>query len=53
MRDEVLSSELFNTLLEAQVLIGDWKHEYKQLQAPQQSWLALQVAYAMAREAEN
>ncbi len=28
MRDEVLSIEQFDTLLEAQVLIGDWKHEY-------------------------
>ena len=25
---EVLSTEQFNTLFEAQVLIGDWKHEY-------------------------
>jgi len=28
MRDEVLSTEQFDTLFEAQVLIGDWKHEY-------------------------
>jgi hypothetical protein len=28
MRDEVLSVEQFDTLLETQVLIGDWKHEY-------------------------
>jgi putative transposase len=27
MRDELLSTEQFDTLLEAQVLAGDWKHE--------------------------
>ncbi len=28
LRDELLSTEQFDTMLEAQVLIGDWKHEY-------------------------
>jgi hypothetical protein len=27
LRDELLSTEQFDTLLEAQVLIGDWKHD--------------------------
>ncbi len=28
MRDELLAIEQFDTLLEAQVLIGDWRIEY-------------------------
>jgi putative transposase len=28
MRDELLAIEQFDTLLEAQVLIGDWRTEY-------------------------
>ncbi|WKZ83651.1 MAG: hypothetical protein QY307_05265 [Acidimicrobiia bacterium] len=28
MRDELLSIEAFDTLLEAQVLIADWREEY-------------------------
>jgi len=53
MRDEVLSTEQFDTLLEAQVLIGDWKHQYNNYR-PHSSlgWLS-PVAYAMAWKAEN
>ena len=40
MRDEVLSTEQFNTLFEAQVLIGGLEARVQQLQAPQQSWVA-------------
>ena len=28
MRDELLNGELFDTLLEAKVLIEDWRNEY-------------------------
>ena len=31
LRDEVLNVELFDTLLEAQVLIGDWRWEYNHI----------------------
>jgi transposase InsO family protein len=53
MRDEVLSTEQFDRLLEAQVLIGDWKHEYNH-DRPHSSlgWLS-PVAYARAWKAEN
>jgi len=53
MRDEVLSTEQFDTLLEAQVLIADWKHEYNHGR-PHSSlgWLS-PVAYAAAWKAEN
>ncbi len=47
------STEQFDTLFEAQVLIGDWKHQYNNYR-PHSSlgWLS-PVAYAMAWKAEN
>ena len=53
MHDEMLSTEQFDTLFEAQVLIGDWKHEYNH-DRPHSSlgWLS-PVAHARAWKAEN
>ncbi len=34
MRDELLAIEQFDTLLEAQVLVADWRAEYKRLPSP-------------------
>ena len=47
MRDELLVSEQFDTLLEAQVLIGDWKHEYNNYPHSSFGWQS-PVAYATA-----
>jgi len=30
LRDELLDGEIFDTLLEAQVVIGNWRREYNQ-----------------------
>ncbi len=52
MRDEVLATEQFATLVEAQVLIGGWKHEYNNDQPHSRlGWRSL-VAFAMVRKAE-
>jgi putative transposase len=53
LRDELLSVEQFDTLLEAQVLIGDWKHEYNNYR-PHSSlgWMS-PVAYAIACQEEK
>ncbi len=53
MRDEVLSTEQFNTLFEAQVLIGDWKHEYNNYRPHSSLGWRSPVAYAMACKSEN
>ena len=53
MRDEVLSTEQFNTLFEAQVLIGDWKHEYNNYRPHSSLGWRPPVAYAMACKSEN
>jgi putative transposase len=53
MRDEVLSTEQFDTLLEAQVLIGDWKHEYNNYRPHSSLGWRSPVAYATACKAEN
>ena len=53
MRDEMLSTEQFNTLLEAQVLIGDWKHQYNHDRPHSSLGWRSPVAYAMAWKAEN
>jgi putative transposase len=37
MRDELLAIELFDTLLEAQVLVAEWRHEYNHYRAPHSS----------------
>jgi putative transposase len=31
LRDELLNGEIFDTLLEARVVMGDWKKEYNQI----------------------
>ncbi|MDQ3642140.1 MAG: IS3 family transposase, partial [Actinomycetota bacterium] len=48
MRDEVLSTEQFGTLLEAQVLIGDWKREYNSYRPHSSLGWRSPVAYATA-----
>jgi putative transposase len=53
LRDELLSTELFDTLLEAQVLIGDWKHEYNHDRPHGSLGWRSPVAYAAVRNAEN
>lgn len=53
LRDELLAVEQFDTLLEAQVMIGDHKHEYNNYR-PHSSlgWLS-PVAYATASKREK
>ncbi len=53
MRDEVLSTEQFATLLEAQVLIGDWKHEYNNYRPHSSLGWRSPISYARAWKAEN
>jgi len=53
LRDELLSVEQFDTLLEAQVLIGDWKHEYNTYRPHSSLGWRSPVAYATAWKAEN
>jgi transposase InsO family protein len=53
MRDELLSTEQFDTLLEAQVLAGDWKHEYNTYRPHSSLGWRSPVAYATAWKAEN
>ena len=48
LRDELLSVEEFDTLLEAQVLIGDWKHEYNYYRPHSSLGWRSPVAYAKA-----
>jgi len=53
LRDELLSTEQFDTLLEAQVLIGDWKHEYNTYRPHSSLGWRSPVAYAIEWKAEN
>jgi putative transposase len=53
MRDEVLATEQFDTLLEAQVLIGDWKQEYNNYRPHNSLGWRSPVAYATAWKIEN
>jgi putative transposase len=53
MRDELLSTEQFDSLLEARVLIGDWKHEYNTYRPHSSLGWRSPVAYATAWKAEN
>ena len=46
LRDELLSVEQFDFLLEAQVLIGDWKHEYNTYRPHSSLGWVSPVAYA-------
>jgi putative transposase len=53
LRDELLSVEQFDSLLEAKVLIGDWKHEYNTYRPHSSLDWRSPVAYATAWKAEN
>jgi len=53
LRDELLSVEQFDTLLEAQVLVGDWKHEYNTYRPHSSLGWRCPVAYATAWKTEN
>ncbi len=53
LRDELLSCEQFDTLLEAQVLIGDWKHECNTYRPRSSLAWHSPIAYAGAWKAEN
>ncbi len=53
LRDELLSTEQFDTLLEAQVMVGDWKHEYNNDRPHSSLGWRSPVAYATAWKAEN
>ena len=53
LRDELLSIEQFDTLLEAQVLIGDWKREYNNYRPHSSLGWRAPVAYATAWKAKN
>ena len=53
LRDELLSTEQFDTMLEAQVLIGDWKHESNRDRPLSSLGWRSPVAYTMAWKAEN
>jgi transposase InsO family protein len=53
MRDEVPSTEQFDTLIEAQVLIGDWKHDYNNYRLHSSLGWRSPVAYATPWKAEN
>lgn len=53
LRDELLTTEQFNTLLEAQVLIGDWKHEYNTYRPHSSLGWRSPVAYATEWKAKN
>lgn len=46
LRYELLSGEQFDTLFEAQVLIGDWKHEYNTYRPHSSLGWRSPVAYA-------
>ncbi|CAN5657517.1 hypothetical protein BH18ACT15_BH18ACT15_05480 [soil metagenome] len=53
LRDELLSTEQFDSLLEAQVLIRDWKHEYNTYRPHGSLGWRSPVAYATAWKVEN
>jgi putative transposase len=53
LRDELLSIEQFDTLLEAQVMVADWKHEYNTYRPHSSLGWRSPVAYATAWKAEN
>ena len=53
LRDEMLSTEQFDTLLEASVLIGDWKHEYNHYRPHSSLGWRSPVGYAKAWKAQN
>jgi putative transposase len=53
LRDELLSVEQFDTLLEAQVMVADWKHEYNTYRPHSSLGWRSPVAYATAWKAEN
>lgn len=53
LRDELLSTELFDSLFEAQVLIGDWKHEYNTYRPHSSLGWRSPVAYATWWKTEN
>jgi transposase InsO family protein len=53
LRDELLSVEQFDTLLEAQVLVGAWKHEYNTYRPHSSLGWRSPVAYGTAWKTEN
>ena len=53
LRGELLSVEQFDTLLEAQVMTGDWKHEYNNYRPHSSLGWRSPVAYATAWRTEN
>ncbi len=49
MRDELLALELFDTLLHAQVLVADWRHEYNQYRPHSALGMLTPTEYATRR----
>jgi putative transposase len=48
MRDELLSIEVFDTLLEAQVLVADWRIEYNNTRPHSALEMLTPTSYAQA-----
>jgi putative transposase len=49
MRDELLSIEVFDTLLEAQVLVADWREEYNDYRPHSALGMLTPTEYAQQR----